>query len=262
MDFYWLYNLSNVSLFFLIVFVITAGGLAKTLFFPDFFENKWKISKDSNDFVIGFLALTGAFLSITMGLIAVGTFDNYNNADSIVSTEASALSALYSDAQMFEKPEKAQMTDQLKIYTKYVIEEAWPEQQRGIVPVKGNEITQKFQEMLRNYQPESNRDQIAYAELLGQYNGFLEKRRDRLIAVKQGLPASVYVVLLLGLLVNMLISWQIKVDNRPIEIFVSALTGILAGSLVYIIVAMDNPFRGEFSVSADAFRMVLDTMMK
>jgi hypothetical protein len=36
----------------------------------------------------------------------------------------------------------------------------------------------------------------------------------------------------------------------------------LLGSLIFLIAAMDNPFRGEFSVSADSFQLLLDGLMK
>jgi hypothetical protein len=34
----------------------------------------------------------------------------------------------------------------------------------------------------------------------------------------------------------------------------------LLGLLVFLTAAMDNPFRGEFSVSPDAFQIVFDNM--
>lgn len=44
-----------------------------------------------------------------------------------------------------------------------------------------------------------------------------------------------------------------------------SLVAILAafiGLVIFLIVAMDNPFRGEFCVSPDPFQNLLDQMMK
>jgi hypothetical protein len=262
MNFYWLYNLSNIALFFLIVGVITAIVLMKPIFFPNYFERKWHVTKKSNDFVIAFLTLTGAFLSITLGLIAVGTFDTFKSSEDIVAQEASALAALYQDVQLLEKPEKQPLLDNLKEYNKFVIEVAWPQQQKGIIPVGANKITDAFRQGLKAYQPGSSKDLILFTEVFNQFNNFYEKRRMRLGAVKNALPPTIYIVLIMGLLLNIVISWLIHVENRKLEILVNALTGILAGSLVFIIVALDNPFRGNVSVSAEPFEMLQQTIMK
>jgi hypothetical protein len=261
-DFYWLYELSNLSLFFLIVGFVTMLSLAKPLFFPDYFEKKWNVRHQSNDFIIGFLTLTGAFMSITMGLIAVGTFETYKSSSDTVNSEASSLAVLYQNVHSLQKPEKLILENKLKDYARFVIDTAWEQQQNGIIPIGGNRITQEFNLLFHQYKPESERDIIYYREIVSQYNQFYLNRRMRLSAVQEGLPASIYFVLIIGLMVNIVISWQIKIDNRPLEIFTGALTGILAGSLVFIIVAMDNPFRGEFSVGSDPFQVLLSTIMK
>ena len=38
--------------------------------------------------------------------------------------------------------------------------------------------------------------------------------------------------------------------------------GLLLGSLIFLIAAMDNPFRGEFSVGPDAFQLIYEGLMK
>jgi hypothetical protein len=163
---------------------------------------------------------------------------------------------------MLDNEEKNAMALKLKEYTKFVIEKAWPQQQEGIVPVGANAITNSFKLQLKQYNPISERDKIIYESVINQYNNFYEKRRMRLNGINVGLPASIYWILILGLMINILISWLIKVDNRRLEIFISTFTGILAGSLVFLIVSMDNPFRGEFSVSAAPFQNLLDTFMQ
>jgi hypothetical protein len=248
-------------MYLLIVGVITFGCMAKTIFFPDYFEKNWKVNQKSNDFVIGFMTLTGSFLSITMGLIAVGTFENFNEAEQIVSSESNALTVLYQSVDMLEGPSKNEMRATLKNYTKYVINDEWPNQQQGIVLAKGNFILDEFRFTMKVYGTQSQKDFLFYDKLQTSYNTFLEKRRKRLDIVNNGLPTSIYTVLIIGLFLNVIISWLIKVDNRKLELIVSFLMGIIAGSLVFIIVAMDNPFRGQFSVSADSFKMVLETVM-
>lgn len=57
--------------------------------------------KTSNNEVIGnFLSVSGLFYGITLGLISVGMFENFQLADSSVSCEATALNGLYRDVNL------------------------------------------------------------------------------------------------------------------------------------------------------------------
>lgn len=260
MDLYWLYDLSTPVLFFTIVGLTTISGLAKTLLFPNFFKRVLKTDDKNNDFTIGFLSLTGAFLSITIGLIIVGTYENYGASEKVVKDEVGALYSLYKRVNYLEGEEKKDLSTQLKDYAEYVVKEEWPKQQNGIIPILSAESLSSFEKNLFLYKPLSERDQVVYDQILNSYAELFKNREERIFSVNKGLPMSVYTILILGLLINILVSWQIVVANKKLEIFVYTLTGILAGSLVFIIVAMDNPYRGGFSVSAEPFIQFLHSI--
>lgn len=263
MDFYWLYDLSNVQLFFLVVGFITISGLSKTLLFPDFFENFTRSGYKDNEFIIGFLSLTGAFLSITIGLIIVGTYESFEQAEDTVRQEVSELHALYKNIQLLDDDNSnkhSKLLESLEAYSKYVIETEWPKQQKGIPLTFHNPPLDIFEHELRAYTPSTQKDFIVYRELLSNYQKFIKLREYRLSIIQDGLPMSIYTVLIFGLLINILISWKIYIDNIRLEIIVYTLTGLLAGTLVYIIIAMDYPFRGKFSVEPEAFEMFLESI--
>jgi hypothetical protein len=52
------------------------------------------------------------------------------------------------------------------------------------------------------------------------------------------------------------------IANKKLEIAVNVLCGVLLGSLIFLIAAMDNPFRGELSVSPQSFQLLIDGVMK
>jgi hypothetical protein len=52
------------------------------------------------------------------------------------------------------------------------------------------------------------------------------------------------------------------IENRRFDLLINTLSGILLGALIFWIAAMDNPFRGEYSVSSEAFELLLKGVMK
>ena len=120
----------------------------------------------------------------------------------------------------------------------------------------------KFQIEFSNYIPETKKDEIIYSKSLAQYNEFIEKRTLRLNAITASLPSTIWLVLFLGALVNIVLTWLLVIKNKKLDILINILSGLLLGSLIFLIAAMDNPFRGEYCVSADSFQLLLDGLMK
>src|SRR5689334_23305085 len=80
-------------------------------------------------FFSGVLTIYG----ITLGLIAVTTWESTRAVADVASREAATIAALYRDTSGFEAPLSEQLRSKLRKYTHYVIEEAWPAQRRGEV---------------------------------------------------------------------------------------------------------------------------------
>ena len=58
------------------------------------------LKTSNNEDIDNFLSVSGLFYGITLGLISVGTFENFQLADSSVSREATALNALYREVNL------------------------------------------------------------------------------------------------------------------------------------------------------------------
>jgi hypothetical protein len=262
MNFYWLYDLPNWLFFLVVVGSFVAFSLLGAFLFSDKLEKKLGLTAKNNEVIGVFITLSSVFYGITLGLIAVGTFENFNAVEDKVNNESSSLSALYQDVSVLEKPEKEKLNEILKQYTTYVIKKSWPLQKKGIVPKGGTEIMNTFQIQLARYNPISEKDKIIYAEVFDQYNVLLENRRLRLNAVNASLPTTIWLVLILGAIINIVLTWLLVINNRKLDIVVNILCGLLLGSLIFLIAAMDNPFRGEYCVTADSFQLLLDGLMK
>ncbi len=262
MDFYWLYDLPNWQFFGLIVGFFILFSLLGAFAFSQKFEKWLGLTVEHNGIISTFLSLSSVFYGITLGLIAVGTFENFNTTQEIVTNESSSLAALYRDVKVLEKPEKVALQDILRRYTSYVVNEAWPMQRKGLVPTGGASLIDTFQMQFSHYLPETDRDKIIYSEVFDQFNVLIEKRRLRLNAVNSSLPGTIYYILLLGAFVNIALTWLLVIGNKKLDIFINTLSGLLLGSLIYLIAAMDNPFRGTYSVGSESFQALLDGLMR
>jgi hypothetical protein len=257
---FWIYDIPN-WLFFLICNTALALLSLLILIFVKKVITPWlKITDVSNDMLNYFIAAIGTLYSITLGLIAVGTWENYNKISQLANDEAASIAALYHDVSFYPDGTKDSLQAALKTYTRFVIDEAWPQQQKGMVPTKGNLLINNFQSTHYGFQPTSSKEQSIHNEALGQFNNLILIRRNRLASIGAGLPNTLWTVIFTGAFVLIfLFSLFVDENNRLHRLLIICLAFII-GTSIFLIAAMDYPYRGEFSVSPAAFELVYKNM--
>ena len=126
MDFYWIYEIPVFVSFILIAGPFTLFGIVGLKVARRTFHKRIGYSHDRNEQVSFFLSSMVVFYGITMGLVAVSTWENVVDVQDRVSKEAAGLAALYRDISSFPEPSKSELQGLLKEYTRYTIEVAWP----------------------------------------------------------------------------------------------------------------------------------------
>src|SRR5260370_20533342 len=134
MNIYWVYELP-IWLFGALTIAVTVaialGGFYAT--------RKWvrRVHRDQhshNDIVGFYLGAICLFYGITLGLLAVGTWQTYSELDAKVGEEASALAALYRNGSSFPDPERAELQADLRECARQELGVARPLQRRGVGP--------------------------------------------------------------------------------------------------------------------------------
>jgi len=258
MNFYWVYDIPEWQFFVLCNLLFISFSLLGTFIFSSKFEKMFSLSAEHNSIVSTFIATSGVFYGITLGLIAVSTFENYNSVESTVNNESSSIASLYRDVELLEDSSNKKMLIILKNYTHYTVDTAWGLQKKGILTNRGTQMMNTFQKELSSYDPKSEKDKIMFTETLKQFNVLIGDRRLRLNTVNSSLPSAIWIILFLGAFVNIALTWCLVINNKKLDIIMNVLSGLLLGSLIFLIASLDNPYRGEFSVSPQAFQVLID----
>jgi Protein of unknown function (DUF4239) len=216
---------------------------------------------DWNALIGAILAAFVVFYGITLALISISSYQNFAAANQVVTREATALGTLYRDVSSYPEPMRGELQAMLRHYTQYVIEEAWPAQRRGVIPEGGTARVTAFQEKLLSFQPQTRGEEILHAETLSQFGVFVDLRRQRLNSVSTGLPDVLWFVVLVGAVANAVLSWLFDVKQLSVHLLLAGLMSLFVAQIVFMIVAMDEPFLGDVSVGSDAFQLVQRSLM-
>jgi Protein of unknown function (DUF4239) len=212
--------------------------------------------------VVGwFFSGTLTIYGITLGLIAVTTWESSSRVAGVASREAATIAALYRDTSGFASPLREELHGKLHEYTRFVIEKAWPAQRRGEILGDGNRLLDEFQSQLFANAPNTESLRILQGEAIKTYNELVELRRQRTDAVNEGVPRVVWAVILLGGVLTIAMSFCFQVQLFRLHLLLTTGLATMVGLLVFLIAALDRPYRGAVSVEPTAYQIVLETVM-
>ena len=259
--FYWIYDYSSavIGALFAVVFVLVtwAGTFGLRRFLHPWFHR----DRRANEMVGFVLSSYSVFYGILIGLIAVAAYQNYGTVGDLVIRESSSLSALYRDLSGYPQPIRGRLQGELREYTRSEIERDWPLQQRGIVPSEGTHRLRQFTDDLLTFRPAELRDETIHSETLRQVNNYMDLRRSRLNSVAVGIPAVLWWVVGIGALTALFLLAMLDMEIH-VHLILGAALSMFLGLVIFLIAAMDNPFRGEVSVTPAPLRQVYDTLMQ
>jgi hypothetical protein len=169
MDFFWIYE---IPFWYAFSFVVGSFSLFSVLgiFLLRPLISKWWSGHDNNDQIAFYLSAIGVFYGITLGLLAAGVWQNYEDADEKVTNEASAIAALYRDIRSFPSPYADSLKVSLENYTRYVFTDAWALHRKGITQTDGTRLLTLFEKHLYYFEPKTEREIGLYHEALKQYD--------------------------------------------------------------------------------------------
>jgi hypothetical protein len=202
------------------------------------------------------------FYGLAVALIAVSVFQTYSDVSKIISGEASALNALYRDVSSYPEPIRLDLQRELGEYTDQVIHGAWPLQRRGKIPTAGIEHMNRFQAVLDKFEPATEGQKILHGETLRAYNLLIQARRLRLDAASTGLPAVMWAVIVAGAFISLSASFFFKVEDVRLHGILVTLLATFMGLVIFMIFALDRPFRGDLGLGSDPYELIYDQLMK
>jgi hypothetical protein len=202
------------------------------------------------------------FYGLAVALMAVNVSQTYSDVSKLVSGEATALASLYRDVSAYPEPLRQGLQHELRDYVRYVIEEAWPLQRRGQTPGGGVERLNRFQAILVAFEPSTEGQKILHGETLRAYNQMITARRLRLDAVGTGLPAVMWAVIVVGALISLSAAFFFKVEDARLQTILVTLLAVFMGLVIFMILALDRPFRGDLGLSAEPYQLIFDQLMK
>lgn len=251
-----IYSLPSFLLFALInVVFITISVVALAVL------KRYSTSEDAyhaNE-VMGYISATICILyAVLVGFIALYLLDNFSKADESTKFESSRVASIYYDTKLLAEPLRTQIQTDINDYLHTVVNVEWPAMQKGTA-IKAEDVStmSTIINKLQSYRANSNTEFFAMQEAFRDIKALYEAREDRLHMADAALRDDIWFVIFVGAFLTIAVNYTYGM-RFALHLESIIATAVIVASSIYLVVALDHPFQGEFCVNADAFHAVMN----
>ena len=214
------------------------------------------------EFSAAMLASIMVFYGLATALTAVQVWETYEKVKETTVLEASTLAAFYRDVSQYPDPARRLMREQIREYTHQVIHESWPQQRRGMIPTEGVKYMDQIQSVLFGFEPSTEAQKGLALETLAAYDRMMEARRMRLASVERKLPGILWLVIILGAFISLTSAFYFPVQDVRVHRAQVALLAGLIGLVIFMILALDRPYRGDLGLAPRPYEVLYEQLME
>jgi hypothetical protein len=250
----WIYSNPTIlwgTLLIVLVVAIATLGLVVAHRFIDV-----EVRRSQNDVTGAAMGIVGVAYAVLLAFIAVATWESYAGADRIVDVEASYVGDLYRETIGLAPADVAPIRADLKKYLVQVVHEEWPSQQAGHINQAGRPTLVAIHSLIVSLDPRTPRETIIVAELLRTMNALYDARRTRILAADGAIPSIVWWIVAFGSALTVGFTYLFGTHHFRMHLAVTAIVAASMALVIVLIVALDRPFRGDLSVSVEAYENV------
>ena len=202
------------------------------------------------------------FYGLVAALIAVNVYENYSDVHKVTSRESASISALYRDSAGYPEPTRSALQGAIRDYMQQIIHQAWPQQKRGEMPTTGVAMVTRIEEVLFAYEPISEGQKVLHLQTLQAFNEMAVARRLRVDANREGLPSSLWGVLIFGALLCLFAAGFEMAPSARMQSILQALLAALVAIVLFVTFVWDRPYLGEAGIDSGAYELVYEQLMQ
>lgn len=217
--------------------------------------------EDRNSIIDILVAGTGLFYGLLLGLVAVGAYTNYSNADDSVSREADAVGVLYRDISNFPEPQRSGLRSELLRYIDVVINQEFPSAHHGELLAAASPVATEIHKQIASFTPTTFGGEALDSETLRQFADMISARNQRLNQMAAGLPGTLWFVLIVGAVINLALIAMLGINELNAHLALSGIFAVFLSLMVFLIADLDHPFLGQYSIAPDAFETIRNVVI-
>ena len=249
------YGMPSWILALVSICVVTAYALGGLLLVQRFVPAERR--RPHNDLAGPVSGLVGVVFAVLIAFIAIAVWEQFGQASTLVLRESNAAGDVWRLAYGYPEPLRTQVRDGVRRYLETVIKEESPQQAKGKTDGRTWRIFEDVHRAMLRFEPTTRGQEIIHTEQLRDMNTIMDQRRSRLQAAREGISPQVWMVVIAGCALMIALMWFFGAESFAARMGMTVCLSISIGLVIFLIAALDYPFRGDMGIGPEAFEEVL-----
>ena len=213
-----------------------------------------------NDVAAAIFSIIGVTYAVLLAFVAMLAWEGFNRAKAASYAEAARIGDVYNLSAGFADPEKSSIRNEIFGYARRVVTVEWPAQAEGRMVDQDSIYLNGLNKMALALHPSGQADGDLRSLLLQAIERLWDARQERLLAAQTTIPDIVWFVLIVGGALTVAFGSFLGAPSLRMQLAMSAVLAASGALVLILIIALSNPFRGDFRVSTAPFEHALSRM--
>jgi hypothetical protein len=257
MGFQLFYDIPNSFLLFsFVLFGIILAVAATALYSAIVPCGETFFNNSGTDTYIGTVA---AAFGVVLAFTVTNEWQVFRDIQILITTEANTLYNMYYTALYLEN--STEIVDLIKEYICAIIYIEFPEMELGIIPPDDTNIVRRLLNAVYAYEPNISitNQETLYSQTITLLNRAIQLRAERIESLNSGLAMEIWWVLIGGyfIILAMCLLLTGTIESR---LLCTSFVSVVYIMLLFLAVALDSPFQGDFGLEPLPYIYVKDTI--
>jgi len=205
-------------------------------------------------------AVGGTLYAVILGLVVVDAIGTFETARTTVEKEADAIANVVLLAERLPADKSAAIKSLCERYILEAVDGEWPLMNQGKVDEKAQNLVVQLLREVSDFEPVTENQKIISPLLIQRSLDLMDQRRARIGISLNGLPSVEWLVLCVGAIVTIVLTYFFHLESYRTQLAMTALIALLIALNLYLVLLFAAPFTGDLTVSAGVFGYVLSAM--
>lgn len=215
------------------------------------------VLEQHND-IAGFVfAVVGVIYAVLLAFFAIGVWERFEAAEQRTYDEAGRLTVVYRKSDLFAQDHLIRA--ELKRYTALVVDREWTDMANGGHNDGAHQLIERIAFQIRHLPVRSPAQQNVHGAMVQSIDDAMVDRDYRVALSTIGINKFLWGILIAGAVTTILFAYLFAYNNRWSMVSIVGLLAFSLALVLYLIAAVNYPFRGEVRVGPGAFVNALHT---
>lgn len=201
------------------------------------------------------LSVVGTMYAVLLGLVVVDSMTRFQEARTIVETEANSLADVFVLARRFPEEKRKAIENLCLNYATEVVEVEWDMMDDGLKSQNARKIVFDLMHEVIDFEPVTESQKAIYPIAVQSVTELWDNRRARTNVSDNGMPIEEWVVLILGGAVCTAFAYFFGLRNLKAQLIMTALSSALIALNLFLVLMFGYPFSGDMKIKPDALKV-------